>query len=196
MLLALMPMMIMTSCGDDDPEPETATIHGTITIDSVAYWSVWQDSGEVQVTLFPAFSLDPMAGWGDIPENFLYPGFPGGRFALGAPYNAQNPIVLTYVPGQNMYHYEMEVEPGTYSALALGFRHDLITDPSTRTATLGVHFGQPNAVSHGIVLKIVAGPQTITLFDEPAPTAITVEKGDNVEINFRADFSFVDEWYQ
>lgn len=194
-LLALAPFMVMTSCNEDDPQPETARIHGTISLNNAALWQTWQDSGEVQVTIFPAFSLNPPAGWGDIPVDALYPGFPGGRFALGAPYNAQNPLVLTYVPGQNEYHYELEVEPGTYSALAVGFRHDLITDPSKKTATLGVHWGTPATVSYGIVLKVdVGGGQIVTILDEPAPQAITVAKGDDVEINFKADFGFVNVW--
>ena len=182
-------------CNDD--QFTTATISGKITILNSDLWATWQDSGEVQLTIFPAFSLNPPAGWGDIPANALYPGFPGGRFALGAPYNAQNPIVLTYVPGKTEYEYQLEVEPGTYSALAVGLRHDLITDPSLRTATLGVHFGQPASVSHGIVFKIdVGGGQIITVFDEPAPSAITVVAGDELEINFTADFAFVEAWFQ
>ena len=196
-LLALLPFVAMTSCKDDDPEPDTATISGTITFDNVALWETWQDSGEVQVTIFPEFSLgNPPAGWGDIPPDALYPGFPGGRFAVGAPSNAQDPFILQYMPGVSQYDYSIEVQPGTYSALAVGFRHDNITDPSLRTATLGVHWNTPNTVSHGIVLKMVIGGQTITLFDEPAPTPITVEKGDEVDIDFRADFGFVEQWYQ
>lgn len=195
MLLALLPFIAMTGCDEDDPT--TATISGTITFENADEWATWKDSGEVQVTIFPAFSLNPPAGWGDIPPNALYPGFPGGRFALGAPSNAQNPVILTYVPGKTTYDYSIEVDPGTYSALAVGFRHDRITDPSTRTATLGVHWDTPNAVSHGIILKIdVGGGQIITLFNEPAPTPITVEAGDELDIDFKADFGFVNEWYQ
>ncbi len=96
----LAPVVIMTSCKDDEPTPDTATIHGTITIDNAPLWATWQDSGEVQLTIFPAFvdAAPPAgAGWGPISPNVLYPGFPGGTFALGAPYNSQNPLVLTYV---------------------------------------------------------------------------------------------------
>src|SRR5690242_11338435 len=64
-----------------------ATISGTVTIDNASIWSTWKDSGEVQLVIFPAFSLNPPAGWGDVPDNFFGPGAPGGRFALGAPYN-------------------------------------------------------------------------------------------------------------
>src|SRR5688572_9124442 len=99
----------------DPTELSTAVISGTITFENVDTWATWQDSGEVQVTIFPAFNLNPPAGWGDIPPNALYPGFPGGRFALGAPYNAQDPVILTYVPGQTQYNYSIEVDPGTYS---------------------------------------------------------------------------------
>lgn len=196
-LLALLPVFTMTSCKDDDPTPTTAKISGTITIDSTHLWNTWKDSGEVQLTLFPAFSLNPPAGWGDIPENSLYPGFPGGRFALGAPVNSQNPIIINIVPGQSIYNYELTVDPGTYSALAVGFRHDFVTDPSLRTATLGVHHSNPNVVSSGLVIKIDIGGGTIfTAINDPAPTPITVEAGDEVIINFKADFSFVNEWYQ
>ncbi len=195
-LLLFLPALVMTSCKDDDPEPDTATIHGTITIDNISTWETWRDSGEVQITIFPAFSLNPPAGWGPVPDNTFGPGVPGGTFAIGAPYNAQNPIVLTYMPGVSTYHYELEVDPGTYSALALGLRHHHIVDPSKRTATLGVHWEMPSTTSHGVVIKINVGGQIIPIFNYPAPTSITVEKGDNVEINFRADFGFVTSWYQ
>ena len=195
MLLLLVPVAMMTSCKDDEPTPDTATIHGTITIDSSELWATWKDTGVVEVTIFPEFSLNPPAGWGDIPVDFLYPGFPGGRFALGAPWNAQNPIVLTYVPGQSEYHYEIEVDPGTYSALAVGFRHNAISDPSKKTATLGAHWGTPATTSSGLVIKVdIGGGQIFTAINDPAPSVITVEKGDNVELNFRADFAFVLTW--
>lgn len=173
-----------------------ATISGTVTIDNADLWATWKDSGEVQLTIFPAFSLNPPAGWGDIPDGFFGPGVPGGRFALGAPYNSQNPIVVNYSPGIAGFTYTMEVDPGTYSALALGFRHNLITDPSLRTATLGVHWGNPNTTSHGIVLKVdVGGGNIVTLFNDPAPSIITLAKGDDIQINFKADFDFVNQWY-
>ncbi|MDQ3017994.1 MAG: hypothetical protein M3R25_14880 [Bacteroidota bacterium] len=196
-LLALLPVFTMTSCKDDDPTPTTATISGTITIENTELWNTWKDSGEVQLTLFPAFSLNPPAGWGDIPENSLFPGFPGGRFALGAPVNSQNPIIINIVPGQSIYNYELTVDPGTYSALAVGFRHDFITDPSLRTATLGVHHSIPDVVSSGLVIKIdIGGGQIITVINDPAPTPITVEAGDEVTINFKADLGFVEVWFQ
>jgi hypothetical protein len=186
----------MTSCKDDVVEPETATIHGTITIENADKWATWKDSGEVQLTIFPAFTLNPPAGWGEVPNDFFGPGVPGGTFAIGAPFNAQNPLVATYSPGVNQLEYTLEVDPGTYSALALGLRHNRITNPSLRTATLGVHWNTPNTTSHGVVIKAVIGGQINTILNYPAPSSITVEKGDNVEINFKADFGFVDTWYQ
>jgi hypothetical protein len=187
---------LFVACDDDDPKPDTATIRGTITIDNANVWASWVDSGEVQVTIFPEFSLNPPAGWGEVPDNALGAGVPGGTFAIGAPFNAQMPLVLEYVPGQTQYDYELVVDPDTYSALAIGFRHDNVTDPSRRTATLGVHWGNANVVSHGIVIKVdVGGGNIVTIFDFPAPVPITVEAGDEVEINFRADFAFVEDWY-
>ncbi|HJW31593.1 MAG TPA: hypothetical protein VJ508_20350, partial [Saprospiraceae bacterium] len=124
---------IAPGCKDDNAKPNTAKIHGTITIDNADLWATWKDSGDVEVTIFPEFSLNPPAGWGDIPDDFFGPGVPGGRFALGAPYNAQNPVVFTYTAGKTQYDYEIEVEPGTYSALAIGFRNNRITDPSLKT---------------------------------------------------------------
>lgn len=184
---------VFVACKDDEVKPTTATIKGVITIDNTDTWATWQDSGEVQLTIFPAFSLNPPAGWGEVPDNFFGPGVPGGTFALGAPYNAQNPLIATYAAGVTQYSYELTVDPGTYSALALGFRHDRITDPSLRTATLGVHWGNENTVSHGVVIRPFVGGNPI--FNFPAPSAITVEAGDELEINFRADFAFVEDWY-
>jgi hypothetical protein len=194
MLLALMPMLVMTSCGDDD-DPTTATIKGTITIDNTQLWETWQDSGEIQLSLFPAFVLAAPpagAGWGDIPDGFFGPGVPGGRFALGAPSEVR---VIDLVPGQSQYNYEFEVEPGTYSALALGFRHDFVTDPSKRSATLGVHYGQPDSISHGVVIRVdIGGGIIVPVINEPAPSTITVEAGDVEEIDFKADLGYVLVW--
>lgn len=193
-LLAMVAILVIPACKDD--EPETAKIHGTIKFDNVQLWDTWKDSGDVIVSIFPKFvlALPPAgAGWGDVPDDFYAPGVPGGRYAIGAPSAS---VELTYVPGQTEYDYSFEVAPGEYSALAVGFRHDRISDPSLKTATLGVHWDHPNEVSHGIVLKIdVGGGQVITLFNDPAPSTITVDKGDDVELNFRADFAFVTQWY-
>jgi hypothetical protein len=184
---AAIVVALFAACKDDEVKPTSATIQGTITIDNANVWDTWKDSGEVQLTIFPAFTLNPPAGWGSVPDDFLGPGVPGGTFAIGAPVNAQDPFVIPYEQGTTSVHYELTVSPGTYSALALGFRHDLVTDPSKKTATLGVHWGNANEVSHGIVIA--------PFFNEPAPETITVEAGDNVEINFKADFGFVDIWY-
>lgn len=191
--------LFLVSCEDDEevtPGPVTTSIFGTITFENTDVWANWVDSGEVQITLFPEFSLDPPAGWGEVPDNFFGPGVPGGTYAIGAPYNSQDPIVLEYEAGKTEYTYEIEVEPGTYSALAAGFRHDFVADPSLRSATLGVHWGNETEVSHGIVIKINAGGMVVPVYDFPAPSAIEVAEGEQKEINFRADFGFVNQWYQ
>jgi len=195
-LIAIFSSLFFTSCKKDDP-PRTR-VYGTITIDNANLWATWKDSGEVQVTVFPKFSLSPLAGWGVIPDNTLGPNVPGGTFAIGAPYNSQNPLVLEYVPGKTVYEYEIELEPGTYSALALGFRHDRVVDPSRKTATLGVHWGNPDAVSHGVVIKIPAGPPGtfVPIFNFPAPLSFDIAADEEKEINFKADFNFVNVWYQ
>ncbi|MDX1479373.1 MAG: hypothetical protein R3301_16775 [Saprospiraceae bacterium] len=191
----LFSAITFTGCDKDDP-PTTATLFGTITIDNVELWETWQDSGEVQLTLFPEFSLDPPAGWGPIPDGYFGPGTLGGTFALGAPVNAQNPIVLEYAPGVTQWEFEITVDPGTYSALALGFRHDFINDPSLRSATLGVHWNNPSQVSHGIVIRVPGpGGQVIPVYNEPAPATFTVNAGDKLDVSFRADFGFVEDWY-
>lgn len=191
--LALAAIIFLGSCDKD--EVQTTKVHGTITIENAGEWATWQDSGEVQLTVFPAFSLDPLAGWGEVPDNFFGPGVLGGTYAAGAPYNSQNPLVLDYVPGKTQYHYELELEPGTYSALALGFRHDLVTDPTKKTATLGVHWGQADSTSHGIVIRIKAGGAIIPVYNYPAPLSFTIDEGEQKEINFNADFDFVNQWY-
>lgn len=186
-LLALVAVWIFSSCKDDEPTPDTAHIEGTVTIDNAELFATWKDSGTLQLALFPEFSLDPFpgAGWGDVPDNYYGPGVPGGRFALGAP---SYTIDIPYSAGINGFTYEMDVDPGTYSALALGFRHNLVADPSLKTATLGVYWDHPNEISHGIRID--------PIFNEPAPTVITVEKGDNVTIDFKTDFAFVTVWFQ
>ncbi|MEY3050505.1 MAG: hypothetical protein RLY31_290 [Bacteroidota bacterium] len=187
-------ILLLSACKEE--ESTIARIKGTVTVDNIQVWETWRDSGEVQLTLFPAFNLDPLAGWGAVPDNFFGPGVPGGTFAVGAPYNSQNPLILTLVPGQTAYDFELEVEPGTYSALALGFRHTFVNDPSLKTATLGVHWDNPDDVSHGIVIKVDAGGTIIPVFNYPAPVTFDVAEGETKEINFKADFAFVNTWYQ
>ena len=191
--LVLAGTVFLGACDKD--EAKITKVHGTITIENADEWATWQDSGEVQLIVFPAFSLDPLAGWGAVPDNFFGPGVLGGTYAVGAPYNSQNPLVLDYVAGKTTYDYELELEPGTYSALALGFRHDLVTDPTKKTATLGVHWGQPDSISHGIVIRIKAGGAIIPVFNFPAPLTFNIAEGEHKEINFKADFDFVNQWY-
>ncbi|TAK30260.1 MAG: hypothetical protein EPO28_18855 [Saprospiraceae bacterium] len=194
MALLAVSSLFLSSCKGD--EPKTTKVYGTITLENADKWATWQDSGVVEVTIFPAFSLDPPAGWGAIPDNFFGPGVPGGTFALGAPYNSQNPVVLTYKAGQTKYDYEIEVEPGTYSALAIGFRNNSVTDPSLKTATLGCYWDNETTVSHGIVIKAdVGGGNIVTFFDYPAPATIEVKANEQKELNFKADFAFVEQWY-
>lgn len=195
LLVAFSLTLLLGSC--KDKESTTTRVYGTITIENTDTWATWADSGVVELTIFPAFSLDPLAGWGAVPDDFFGPGVLGGTFAVGAPYNAQNPVVFTYEAGKSSYDYEIELEPGTYSALALGFRHNGISDPTLKTATLGVHYGNPTQISHGVVIRINAGPAgPMTIFDYPAPQAIDIAAGEEMEINFKADFDFVNLWYQ
>ncbi|MCB0523473.1 MAG: hypothetical protein R3A50_12015 [Saprospiraceae bacterium] len=195
LLTAFSLSFFLGSC--KDKEPKTTKVYGTVTIDNAATWASWVDSGEVELTIFPAFSLDPLAGWGEIPDDYFGAGVPGGTYAVGAPYNSQNPVIFTYEAGKSTFDYEIELEPGTYSALALGFRHKNISDPTKKTATLGVHYDNPNQVSHGVVIKVPGGPNGyITIFNFQAPSAITIGAGEQQEINFKADFDFVNQWYQ
>ncbi len=196
LIMALAGVFFMTGCGDDLP-PDTALVKGTVTIENTDVWEIWQDSGEVQLTIFPEFSLNPPAGWGEIPDGTFGPGVPGGTFAIGAPFNAQNPVVFEYEAGKTDYDFEIEVDPGTYSALALGFRHDFVQDPTLKSATIGVHHNDPDVVSHGVVVKAdVGGGNIVTFFNFPPPSTFTVADGDVLEINFKADFGFVEQWYR
>lgn len=194
-LLALAFSIFMGACKED--APTMTKVYGTVTIDNAATWASWVDSGDVELTIFPAFSLDPLAGWGAVPDNFFGPGALGGTYAVGAPYNSQNPVIFNYAAGKATFDYEIEVEPGTYSALALGFRHKYITDPTLKSATLGVYWDNPDQVSHGIVIR-VPGPNgsVIPVFNYPAPLTFSIAEGEEKEINFKADFDFVKMWYR
>lgn len=192
-------LLAFSSCDkDDDPGQviTTGKITGTITMQNNDIWATWVDSGEVQVTIFPEFSLNPPAGWGMIDDEVLGPGVPGGTFAIGAPYNSQNPIILEYDAATNLYTYELEVDPGTYSALAVGFRHDFVDDPSRKTATLGVHWDNPTGVSHGVWIKAPGQNGFITIINEIPPEPITIQAGDELVLDITCDFSFVNRWYQ
>ena len=186
--------LFMGGCKDKDPK--TTKVYGTITLENTDKWATWQDSGVVEVTIFPAFSLNPLAGWGAVPDNFFGPGVLGGTYAVGAPYNSQNPVVLTYKAGQTKYDYEIEVEPGTYSALAIGFRKNSVTDPSKKTATLGAYWNNETTVSHGIVIKAdVGGGNIVTFYNDPAPVSIDIKAEEQKQLNFKADFGFVEQWF-
>ena len=195
-LLALVATVVMPGCKDDDDDkPNSATIYGEITLQNASLWDTWKDSGDVELSLFGEFvaAAPPNGkGWGYIPADLLYPGAPDGMFPLSAPSFTDT---VAYAAGETHIHYELEVTPGTYSALAIGFRNNSVSNPSTKTATLGVEWDHPTEVSHGILLKVgPPGGPCVTILDEPAPSVITLEKGDNVEINFTADFGFVEVW--
>ena len=192
-IAALAVTVSLGACKKD--EDKTTKVYGTITIENPDTWATWKDSGEVQLTVFPKFSLDPLAGWGAIPDNFFGPNVLGGTFAAGAPYNSQNPLILKYEAGKTRYDYEIELEPGTYSALALGFRHNLVTDPSRKTATLGVHWGDAGQTSHGIVIRIRAGGIIVPVYNYPAPLTFDITEGEQKKIDFKANFDFVNQWY-
>ena len=190
----ILSIITFTSCNDDDEvKPTTATINVTVSFDNVDLWDTWVDSGEVQLSLFPEFTLDPLAGWGEVPDETFGPGIPGGTFAVGAPSGV---FVLDYVKGTSEFTFEITLSDMTdaviFSAAAIGFRHDLISDPSLRSATLGVHWGNENEVSHGIVIKPAIGAPPV--FDYPSPSTFTVNPGDKLELNFKADFAFVEVW--
>ncbi len=195
-IISLVSLFLFASCNKDEDMDKTL-IYGTITIENTSEWENWKDTGEVQVTLFPEFSLNPPAGWGEIPDGTFGPNVPGGTFPLGAPYNSQDPLVLSYVPGQNKYTYELEVEPGKYSALALGFFHYFIDNANLRTATLGVHWNNEGSVSHGVVIKVDPGSgMFIPVHNYPSPVPLEIKLGEQKEINFSADFDFVNKWFK
>ena len=180
-VVLILAVAVMMGCKDDTATPTTAKFRGTITFENTELWETWQDSGEIQVTFFPEFSLDPPAGWGETP---------GGTFAIGAPVNAQDPLVIDIEPGIDQYSFEFNftnyTEETTFSALAAGFRHDFIVDPSKRTATVGVYWDNPNEVSHGIVIQ--------PFFDYPAPESFTLKPGDDLVLDFKADLGFLEVW--
>ena len=65
--------VLFISCDKDD-DPQVTKVFGTITIENIDTWANWIDSGDVQVTVFPDFSLNPPAGWGEVPDNAFGPG--------------------------------------------------------------------------------------------------------------------------
>ncbi len=184
-LLLIAVILGMASC-DKDSKPDSAKVHGTVTFKNVSVWKASGsltkadvDSGVVEVTIFA--------------DSVWRSGAPG-RFPYGAPFNANNPVVFTRVANDSTYEYEIEVEPGTYSALAVGFRTNRNVAADKKTATLGVYWNMPDSVSHGIFIPAV--PPFFPGFNYPAPTPITVKAGDNLQLNFKANFGFVNSWFQ
>lgn len=182
-LLLALSLIALNLIGCDDDKPNTATVHGTITFRNVDVWKASgthtkadEDSGIVEVTIF---------------EDGVWAEAGGVRVPMNAPFNAQNPVIFTRVAGDSTYEYSIEVEPGTYSALAVGFRTNRNVPADQKTATLGVYWNNANQVSSGLLL-----PFPPLNLNDPAPAAITVAKGDHVELNFVANFGFVNQWFQ
>ena len=63
-VVLLLGMLLVTSACEKDEEATTATIQGQITVNSTDIWAQYQDSGEVQLTIFPEFSLGPSSRLG------------------------------------------------------------------------------------------------------------------------------------
>lgn len=173
-------LAVFAFTGCDDSKPNTATIHGTITFENLNTWTQSglvssADSGIVEVVIFPD------SGWAS---------GTGGTFARVAPFNANDPVILNIDSSISTYEYSIEVEPGTYSALAVGYRTNRAYSSASgkKTATLGVHWEHPDSVSYGFTFS--PGPPGY-----PAPSPITVAKGDHVEINFKANYGFIGTWF-
>lgn len=165
--------------GCDDDKPNTATIHGTITFKNLNTWTQSgsvssADSGVVEVVIFPE------SGWAS---------GTGGTFARVAPVNANNPVIFEIDSTDSTYEYSIDVPPGTYSALAVGYRTNRSYSSASgkKTATLGVHWDHPDSVSYGFTFTGVPG--------YPAPSPITVSKGDDVTIDFKANYGFISTWF-
>ncbi len=176
-LLSLMALFFVVACDDN---PDKATVHGTITFKNVSVWKpsgsltkADVDSGLVEVTIF---------------ADSVWKNVGGVRVPYGAPSNANNPVILTRVANDSTYEYSIDVEPGIYSALAVGFRTNRNVTADKKTATLGVYFGYPDSVSSGLLIP--------PFLNNPAPLPITVKKGEEKHINFKADFGFVNQWFQ
>lgn len=177
-LLLALSVLALNIIGCDDDKPDTAIIHGTITFKNISFWSqsgdvASADSGVVEVVIFP---------------DSVWKAGPNGTFAYGAPENAQNPFILNINSTDSTYEYEIEVKPGTYSALAVGFRTNRAYAADKKTATMGVHWDHADSVSYGFSIPM-------TPFNYPAPAAIVLNKGDNVQIDFKADYKFVQTWF-
>lgn len=162
-LLGLTFLFVLSNgCGDDNGvSSEFATVKGTIAFENAV---MWPDSGLVLVTIWP------VGIWTEFGP-------------IGPPAGVDT---LQKVAGQDKYAYEFEgVSPGTYSAIAVGWEHPDENRPrETRVATLGVYWGNPDSVSVG--LNIPQSP-----FVGPPPAEFTVDKGDVVTFDFKADFIWV-----
>ena len=193
-------VLVVSGCnndddGDNDVPPNAAIFTGVITVEGNDVWREWQGRGDVEVNVFPEFSIDPPEGWGPVPDTAYGPDFIGGTFAVGLPVTSG--IELDFSEGQTDFGYTFTLnnmeEPVTFSALAVAFVHDSIEDTQLRTCPLGVFWANPDSVSHGVVIKPGIGEDPI--HDYPAPATFTIRPGEFLEIDFKADFSFVEEWY-
>lgn len=154
--------------GDDGVSSEFASVSGTITFKNIA---MWPDSGEVQVTIFPAGAT----GW-------------TAMGPLGPPQNPNDPVVLTKNGTQNQYDFTIDGLPeGGYSALAVGWRRPNAQNypGNKRTASIGVFWSDPDSASSGLNIPM-------TPLQEPLPTAINLSKGEEKSgLNLTADFGYV-----
>ncbi len=171
-IVVLISFTAFYSCSEDSSSSDVTRVYGTITMENTQFWPAWEDSGEVQVTIF----ADNV--WQKSPTSF----------PVGPPFNFNDPYILTYEPGKTQYDYEIEVEPGTYSALAVGFNIFNQSIPADRqTATLGVYWGNPDSVSHGLIIP--------PFLNYPVPSDISIADGEEKRLDFKADFAFVLGWY-
>ena len=198
MILFAVAVLTVASCNKDDDDtipPNAAIFTGVITMENIDVWREWQGLGDVHVNVFPEFSIDPPMGWGPVPDGAYAPDFVGGTFAVGLP--VSNPIELDFSEGQTEFGYTFTLNnmegPVTFSALAVAFVHDTITDTQLRTAPLGVWWANRDSVSHGVVIKPAIGADPI--HDYPAPASFTINPGEFLELDFKADFGFVEDWY-
>ncbi len=156
--------LVAAGCDDDNGvTSEFATVSGTVIFDNV---QLWPDSGVVQITIWP--------------ENVWTSFGP-----QGPPQNPNNPVTLVRNGNQTRYDYKIEGLPaGTYSAIAVGWRHpDESLPAERRSAVLGVYIGNTNEVSTG--LEIPGSP-----FQDRLPMTVTLSKGENkTGLDIRADFA-------
>lgn len=162
-VLLLLPL----SCNDDNGNapPEFATVSGTITFENT---SMWPDSGEVEVTIWPQGVWTAFG-------------------PTGPPQNPNNPFMVTKVQGKTEYTYTIDGLPeGTYSAIAVGWRHpDEDLPAQCRSVVLGVYLANTDTVSTGLVIPGTA-------FQGPLPDSVLVAKGQTVNnLDIKADFGII-----